>query len=1061
MTVVKEVTCKMDDYNRNKNSKIADFIEDLKPNDHLCFIHESREEWKETVVTFIRSGLKRGEKCIYIVDANTDDEIKTILQGVGLAVDEYETKGQLSIISERNAYTREGFFAPDLMIDMLIQKTKQALQEGYSALRIIGEMSWVLRGYRGAEKVLEYEAKLNQEIFHKYPCLSLCIYDRGRFDPKTIKEVVMTHPLLIRGDQIYSNFYCIDPEQCLDPKKEDREVQYLLNKLEYERKVQESWIQSEEKYHRLFETMAQGVIYQAADGRILSANPAAERILGITLDEMQGRTSMDPRWKMIKEDGTPVPGEEHPVMIALKTGQKVGPVTRGVFNPNKNSHIWLNIIAIPLFQWGEEEPFQAYATIEDITKRKQAEEALKRIEWMLDTEKSKGLEEIKKIPPPPYGSLTTLAPPGLIRDAVGEEVLKEIAADYLSLLETSTAVYEKNGDYALGIFSSGWCRFLDNASRELCKTDDNKEALLCGQWLCHESCWTDTSKKAIATGQPIDNPCHGGLRLYAVPIWANKEVIGAINFGYGNPPLDRDQLQEIAEKYQVDVNELAEEAKAYETRPPFIIQLAKDRLRGSAKLIGAMVESKQAEKEAKESRNLLYSVFQSIQDGISILNTDFTIREVNHTMEKWYDHAKPLVGKKCYSVYQGRSEPCDPCPSSRALKEKRVCFDIVPLMGEDKQVGWLEVYAYPLIDKTTESCTGVVEFVRNVTERKQAEEQIHYMSFHDALTELFNRYFLEEEMKRLDTVRQLPISIIMVDINGLKLINDTYGHSAGDELLKKVAAILKESCRKEDIIARWSGDEFVIMLPHTPAEKAEAVCRRIKSNCQEKYVKDVPVSIAVGYACKESVDKDLLECLREAENYMYKNKLTESRSSKSEILNALLLALGEKSQETESHIQGMQKVSRQIAEKLNLPETEQDRLELLVRLHDIGKINLSRDILSKKGPLTQEEWALIKEHPEIGYRIARATEEFSHVAEDILAHHEYWDGSGYPLGLKGNNIPLLARIVAIADAYDVMSNGRSYKKPKDMEEIKKEFIRCAGTQFDPELVDIFLSYLEG
>jgi len=229
------------------------------------------------------------------------------------------------------------------------------------------------------------------------------------------------------------------------------------------------------------------------------------------------------------------------------------------------------------------------------------------------------------------------------------------------------------------------------------------------------------------------------------------------------------------------------------------------------------------------------------------------------------------------------------------------------------------------------------------------------------------------------------------------------------------------------------------MLPHTPAEKAEAVCRRIKSNCQEKYVKDVPVSIAVGYACKESVDKDLLECLREAENYMYKNKLTESRSSKSEILNALLLALGEKSQETESHIQGMQKVSRQIAEKLNLPETEQDRLELLVRLHDIGKINLSRDILSKKGPLTQEEWALIKEHPEIGYRIARATEEFSHVAEDILAHHEYWDGSGYPLGLKGNNIPLLARIVAIADAYDVMSNGRSYKKPKDMEEIKKEF----------------------
>ncbi|RQD68275.1 MAG: diguanylate cyclase [Tindallia sp. MSAO_Bac2] len=279
-------------------------------------------------------------------------------------------------------------------------------------------------------------------------------------------------------------------------------------------------------------------------------------------------------------------------------------------------------------------------------------------------------------------------------------------------------------------------------------------------------------------------------------------------------------------------------------------------------------------------------------------------------------------------------------------------------------------------------------------------------------------------------------------------------------MLKSVAAVLKKLCRKEEVIARWGGDEFVILLPQTGAKEAEAICRRVKSSCQEVYVEDVPVSLSLGYACKGSMDKDLSKKIREAENYMYKQKLIESRSSKSGVLDTLLKSLGEKSQETEMHIRRMQKVSRQIAEKMDLSDTELGRLELLVRLHDIGKINISGDILSKEGSLTKEEWEIIKEHPEIGYRIARATEEFSHVAEDILAHHERWDGSGYPRGLKREKISLLARIVAIVDAYDVMSKGRPYKEPMSQEEIVAELKRCAGTQFDPELVEIFLSVLE-
>ena len=211
---------------------------------------------------------------------------------------------------------------------------------------------------------------------------------------------------------------------------------------------------------------------------------------------------------------------------------------------------------------------------------------------------------------------------------------------------------------------------------------------------------------------------------------------------------------------------------------------------------------------------------------------------------------------------------------------------------------------------------------------------------------------------------------------------------------------------------------------------------------------------------KTDPQHSLIDTLKEAEDSMYKQKLTESRSTKNAVLKALLKALESKSFETEQHTRRMQQVAKQIGEKIYLPDTEVNRLELLITLHDIGKINLSEEILTKDGPLTEDEWVEVKKHPEIGFRIARATEEFAHVADDILAHHECWDGKGYPQGLQGTEIPLLARITAIADAYEVMTNGRPYKKALSPTEVSDEFQRCSGTQFDPELVKIFFTLCE-
>ncbi len=328
------------------------------------------------------------------------------------------------------------------------------------------------------------------------------------------------------------------------------------------------------------------------------------------------------------------------------------------------------------------------------------------------------------------------------------------------------------------------------------------------------------------------------------------------------------------------------------------------------------------------------------------------------------------------------------------------------------------------------------------------------------MTGLYNRYFLEEEMSRLDTARQLPLTVIMADLNGLKLVNDTYGHDTGDEMLIEAANNVRNSCREEDIIARWGGDEFVIMLPQTEARDAQLICKRIAEGCRGAFVEEVPISIALGVATKISETTSLKETLQGAENEMYRQKLTESRSTKNAVLTSLLNTLAEKSYETEEHIRGMQTIAQKIGAKLNLPDSELHRLDLLISLHDVGKINISEAILTKKSPLTDDEWETIKKHPEFGYRIARGAEEFAHVAEDILAHHERWDGAGYPRRLKEKDIPLLSRITAIADAFEVMSSGRPYKKAMSRSEIAAEFKKCAGTQFDPELVETFLSVMD-
>lgn len=375
---------------------------------------------------------------------------------------------------------------------------------------------------------------------------------------------------------------------------------------------------------------------------------------------------------------------------------------------------------------------------------------------------------------------------------------------------------------------------------------------------------------------------------------------------------------------------------------------------------------------------------------------------------------------------------------------------------QDGIVRWVNEKARGIYDEG-----GQVLFIDglilDITEQKELDEKIKYMSFHDQLTDLYNRHYFESCQEDLKSVPVL--SVIMTDVNGLKLINDTYGSQIGDEVLKKYAALLKQSFKQGDLIFRWGGDEFIVILKHTREARSWELCNRLIKHCGETFIKDIPLSVSVGISLKIQ-GEDINQAIKEAEDAMYKNKLKESRSSKYLIMKTLQQTLSEKSYETKEHIDRMTLIGRQFGEKLGLSPSELSRLETLVMLHDIGKINIHEHILLKETALDNEEWEEIKTHPEVGCRITRAAEEFAYVAEDILAHHERWDGKGYPQGLEGERIPYLARILNLIDSYDVMSNGRPYKKKMSLEAIIEEIQKCSGGQFDPELAERFIAFLK-
>jgi diguanylate cyclase (GGDEF)-like protein len=346
--------------------------------------------------------------------------------------------------------------------------------------------------------------------------------------------------------------------------------------------------------------------------------------------------------------------------------------------------------------------------------------------------------------------------------------------------------------------------------------------------------------------------------------------------------------------------------------------------------------------------------------------------------------------------------------------------------------------------------------VRNAMELTKRNKEILYLSYHDKLTGLYNRRYFEEEMEKLMMQENLPISLIVGDVNGLKLANDAFGHSFGDRLLVRIASILKEESNEDNIIARTGGDEFVIVMPRSDLVEARFLIQRIRERCQRDNEDPICPSISLGCAVMDQLSSNFSDLYKTAEDRMYQSKILDGQSHRSSIISALKNIMSIHYPEAEKQNQRMEQLAMKFSSIFRLSEEQLNNLLLLIYLRNIGISALPEEILSKKNDLSPEETRIVESHCEIGFRIIASITELSHISKDILYHHEVWNGQGYPYGLKGEQIPLNIRIYTLLEACDEFMVGMNLKEPGRREDLVSYLTAQSGKKLDPKLVECFI-----
>ena len=542
----------------------------------------------------------------------------------------------------------------------------------------------------------------------------------------------------------------------------------------------------------------------------------------------------------------------------------------------------------------------------------------------------------------------------------------------------------------------------------------------------------------------------------------NELTSAADNFEQGKPT--------IAISYKSS-NELGTLANSFNLMTERIERDSEQKIRQEAQIYSAHEKISSQEELIKVQgdyyieKQILEATLVSIGDGVISCDNNSNIVFMNKVAELltgWKQ--EDAIGQSSEKIFNIANEKTHEKSENIIIKvlmsgkTAELCNHTI-LISNDGTERPIEDSAAPIFQKNGEIIGAVLVF-RDVTDKQQKLSNIEFLSYHDELTGLYNRRFYENEIMRLDIARNLPLTIIMGDVNGLKLVNDSFGHSVGDELLKKVAGAIQKGCRAGDIVARLGGDEYIAILPKTEEEEADVIINRIQSILSKEKINDLDISISFGYGIKESMNQNMQDIFKDAEDNMYRQKIGESNSIKSKTIDLIMNTLYEKNPREQLHSKRVSEICEFIARSMDLNDDNIKQIKVAGLMHDIGKIGIDENVLNSPGKLNWSEWEEIKRHSEVGYRILSSCAEFTEIAKSVLEHHERWDGSGYPNGMSGDSISVTARIIAIADSYDAMIGERTYRESLCVEDALEEIKRCAGTQFDPEIVDTFIKHFD-